>query len=69
METSPRWEWRSFADRPDDIGSALVPPPDRVQESDEVYLLSTDGVDTVKVRDDLMDVKHLIAVDENGLQQ
>ena len=68
--TSPRWEWRCFADRFGDIGSTLgVEPPDRVQESDEVYLLSTEGTDTVKVRDDLMDVKHLIAVDENGLQQ
>lgn len=69
-ETSPRWEWRRFADRLGDIGvSFAVSPPDRVQESVETYLLSMGGTDTVKVRDDLMDVKHLIAVDENGLQQ
>jgi exopolyphosphatase/guanosine-5'-triphosphate,3'-diphosphate pyrophosphatase len=69
-ETSPRWEWRRFADELGDIGSTLAAsPPDRVQESDEVYLLSTEGTDTVKIRADLMDVKHLIAVDENGLQQ
>ena len=69
IETSARWEWRRFAERSGDIGSALVPPPDRVQESDEVYLLSTEGTDTVKIRDDLMDVKHLFAVDGDGLQQ
>ena len=67
--TRPRWEWRSFADQFGDLGSTLVPPPDRVQESDEVYLLSIEGTDTVKIRDGLMDVKHLIAVDEYGLQQ
>ena len=68
-ETLPRWEWRTFAEEFGDLGSTFVPPPDRVQERDEVYLLSTEGTDTVKIRDDLMDVKHLIAVDENGLQQ
>ncbi|MET1038696.1 MAG: Ppx/GppA family phosphatase [Aeromicrobium sp.] len=69
-QTIPRWEWRSFDDRYVDIGSArMLAPPDRVQESDELYLLSSEGTDAVKIRDDLMDVKHLIAVDENGLQQ
>ena len=32
---------------------------ERVQESDEVYLLSGAGTDTVKVRDELMDIKRL----------
>ncbi len=66
----PRWEWRTFAVPSGDVGSALaLSPPDRVQESDEIYLLSAQGIDAVKIRDDLMDVKHLMAVDENGLQQ
>ncbi|SKB04714.1 Ppx/GppA phosphatase family protein [Aeromicrobium choanae] len=69
-ETTPRWEWRSFAASAVDIGSAqMLSPPDRIQESDELYLLSAEGTDTVKIRDDLMDVKHLVAVDERGLQQ
>lgn len=69
-EPSPRWEWRNFPDRFGDLGSALADvAPERVQESDEIYLLSTEGTDAVKVREDLMDVKHLIAVDEDGLQQ
>ena len=37
-------------------------------ESDETYLLSAEGVDAVKVRDGLMDVKHLEQVDDDGLE-
>ena len=47
-ELSPRWEWRNFPDRFDDIRSTLASAPDRVQESDEVYLLSTEGTDAVR---------------------
>ena len=42
--------------------------PERVVESDETYLLSAEGVDAVKVRDGLMDVKHLEQVDDDGLE-
>lgn len=40
-----------------------------MQESDELYLLSSESDASVKVRDDLMDVKRLEAVDGNGLEQ
>jgi exopolyphosphatase / guanosine-5'-triphosphate,3'-diphosphate pyrophosphatase len=40
-----------------------------LQESDELYLLSRESDASVKVRDELMDVKHLERVDENGLEQ
>ena len=40
-----------------------------MQESDEVYLLSVGGTDAVKVRDELMDVKHLVQVNDDGLEQ
>jgi exopolyphosphatase/guanosine-5'-triphosphate,3'-diphosphate pyrophosphatase len=40
-----------------------------VQESDEVYLLSEESDASVKIRDGLMDVKRLEAVDGNGLEQ
>jgi exopolyphosphatase / guanosine-5'-triphosphate,3'-diphosphate pyrophosphatase len=40
-----------------------------VQESDEVYLLSEESDASIKVRDDLMDVKRLEAVDGYGLEQ
>jgi exopolyphosphatase / guanosine-5'-triphosphate,3'-diphosphate pyrophosphatase len=66
---TPRWEWRTFGHSfgaGDDAFARLT--PERVQESDETYLVATEG-DTVKVRDDLMDIKVLREVDENGLEQ
>jgi exopolyphosphatase/guanosine-5'-triphosphate,3'-diphosphate pyrophosphatase len=66
----PRWEWRTFGARFGEAEAAFAArTPERVQESDELYLLSVGGGDTVKVRDDLMDVKHLELVDDNGLEQ
>jgi exopolyphosphatase / guanosine-5'-triphosphate,3'-diphosphate pyrophosphatase len=66
----PRWEWRVFGDR---FGVAEASfgalEPERVQESDEVYLLSRRTDASVKVRDELMDVKELRAVNDNGLEQ
>jgi len=66
----PRWEWRTFGD---DFGVAEDRfgrlEPERVEESDEVYLLSVGGGDTVKVRDGDLDVKHLEQVNEDGLEQ
>ena len=62
----PRWEWRQFGDiqaRLEETG------PERVQESDELYLLSPVSDASVKVRDGLMDVKRLQRVDEHGLEQ
>ena len=63
-----RWEWRTFGERfggaEERLGSL---EPERVAESDETYLLSAEGVDAVKVRDGLMDVKHLEQVDD-GLE-
>ena len=43
--------------------------PERVQESDELYLLSAASDASVKVRDGLMDVKHLQEVNDDGLEQ
>ena len=64
-----RSEWRSFGQR---FGRAELRlaalPPGKAQESDEVYLLTAAG-DNVKVRDDLMDIKVLRAVDADGLEQ
>jgi exopolyphosphatase/guanosine-5'-triphosphate,3'-diphosphate pyrophosphatase len=64
-----RSEWRSFGQR---FGRAephlAALPPGKVQESDEVYLLTSAG-DNVKVRDDLMDIKVLREVDADGLEQ
>jgi exopolyphosphatase/guanosine-5'-triphosphate,3'-diphosphate pyrophosphatase len=66
----PRWEWRTFGEHFGEADSRFAAlSPERIQESDEVYLLSEPGGDTVKVRDALMDVKHLEHVNENGLEQ
>jgi exopolyphosphatase/guanosine-5'-triphosphate,3'-diphosphate pyrophosphatase len=64
-----RWEWRSFGRQ---FGAAeeriAQLTPGSIQESDEIYFLSSDG-DNVKVRDGLMDVKALWAINPDALQQ
>jgi exopolyphosphatase/guanosine-5'-triphosphate,3'-diphosphate pyrophosphatase len=66
----PRWEWRTFGES---FGAAdarfRALEPGRQQESDEIYLLSLESDASVKVRDGLMDVKQLEAVDGDGLEQ
>ena len=65
-----RWEWRTFGDHfgaADDRFAALS--TERVQESDEVYVLSPAGDATVKIRADLMDIKRRQRVNADGLQQ
>ena len=67
----PRWEWRMFGPTPRAAAAAFAAlESDRIQESDEMYLLSPDATaDTVKVRDELMDVKSLREVDDDGLER
>ena len=66
----PRWEWRTFGD---DFGAAdealAALAVERVEESDDLYLLVREGEATVKVRHGLLDVKGLLAVDDDGLEQ
>src|SRR5204862_96763 len=65
----PRWEWRTFGES---FGAAEglldLREAERVQESDELYLLSQESDASVKVRDGLIDVKRLEAVDGQGLE-
>ena len=65
----PRWEWRTFGDdfgaAEEELGALGV---ERVQESDELYLLSRHGDAAVKVRHGLLDVKGLLAA-RDGLEQ
>jgi exopolyphosphatase/guanosine-5'-triphosphate,3'-diphosphate pyrophosphatase len=66
----PRWEWRTFGESFGAAEELLAQGgAGRVQESDEVYLVSEESDSSVKVRDGLMDVKRLEAVDGNGLEQ
>ncbi len=66
----PRWEWRTFGENFGDADRrfATLQPGD-VQESDEVYLLSSVSDQNVKVRDQLMDIKTLEQVNGDGLEQ
>jgi exopolyphosphatase/guanosine-5'-triphosphate,3'-diphosphate pyrophosphatase len=65
----PRWEWRTFGERFDAADELLGGlKPQRERSSDEVYFLSLHSDASVKVRDGLMDVKHLLRVDDDGLE-
>jgi exopolyphosphatase / guanosine-5'-triphosphate,3'-diphosphate pyrophosphatase len=65
----PRWEWRAFGT---DFGAAedalAALTPGRVEEGEEVYLLSA-ADSNVKIRNGLMDIKVLREVDAAGLER
>jgi exopolyphosphatase/guanosine-5'-triphosphate,3'-diphosphate pyrophosphatase len=66
----PRWEWRTFGTSfgiADERFAART--PEKVQESDETYLLSPVNDANVKIRDDLLDLKSLVEVNPMGLEQ
>ena len=66
----PRWEWRTFGESFGPAEELLAArTPEREHSSDELYLLSQESDASVKIRDGLMDVKQLEAVDGNGLEQ
>lgn len=66
----PRWEWRTFGD---DFGSAeeniQKHECTRVLESSEIYFLSRNSDQNIKVRDDLMDIKILKEINSDALEQ
>jgi exopolyphosphatase/guanosine-5'-triphosphate,3'-diphosphate pyrophosphatase len=66
----PRWEWRTFGQ---EFGEAeprfAALAVEKIQNSAEIYLVSTGSDANVKVRDGLMDIKLLERVDANGLEQ
>jgi exopolyphosphatase/guanosine-5'-triphosphate,3'-diphosphate pyrophosphatase len=71
METIiQRWEWRTFAASFGDADQRFRRlPQGKLQESDELYLLSPSCDANVKVRDQLMDIKTLEQVGAGGLEQ
>jgi len=66
----PRWEWRTFGT---DFGAAdnkfAALATEKVQESDEIYLLSPVTDANVKIRAELMDLKILEQTSQAGLEQ
>src|SRR4051794_8044453 len=64
-----RWEGRTFGDDLGAAGGRLGSmAPEKVHESGETYPLGPASLDAVKARADLMDVKPLEAVDDDGLE-
>lgn len=66
----PRWEWRTFGEsfgEADAKFGALTATD--IQETDELYFLSNANDENVKVRFDLMDIKTLVEVNADGLEQ
>ena len=66
----PRWEWRTFGESfgEADAKFAALTPSD-IQETDELYFLSNANDENMKVRFDLMDIKTLVEVSAEGLEQ
>jgi hypothetical protein len=60
----PRWEWRTFAASLDALERAIGPLADVApRDSSEIYVLSLNGP-----RYDLIDIKQLQQVDDDGLE-
>jgi len=66
----PRWEWRTFGENLS-FGEANIRKHEQgqVRESSEIYILSDASNDNTKIRDELMDIKTLLRVNNNGLEQ
>lgn len=65
-----RWEWRTFGGQFGEAeGRFAALSPERVQESDELYVLSLKSDASVKIREGLIDVKLLERVYVDGLEQ
>ena len=65
----PRWEWRTFGDRFDAAERNLgARQTTRVEDSDELYLLSANSNASTKLRDGIMDMKRLERVSDDGLE-
>ena len=66
----PRWEWRTFAENLEVEGARVLSHGEaRLKESKEVYVLSRRSNENTKIRDGLMDIKSLQAVNDDGLEQ
>jgi len=68
-EIIPRWEWRTFGESFGESETLIKGYDAKVRESSEIYILSSMSNDNTKVRDMLMDIKYLVQVNENKLEQ
>jgi exopolyphosphatase / guanosine-5'-triphosphate,3'-diphosphate pyrophosphatase len=66
----PRWEWRTFGQEFGHAEERLTAlAPEKVQKSEELYLLAAGADANVKIRDQLLDIKILEQVNADGLEQ
>ncbi len=66
----PRWEWRTFGERFGAAEERLAElTPSSVDDSDELYIVSSRREGSIKVRDGVLDVKRLEQVSDEGLEQ
>jgi hypothetical protein len=65
----PRWEWRTFGESFGEAEDIIKTNSAKVRESSEIYILSEMSNDNTKVRDELMDIKYLVQVNDDKLEQ
>lgn len=65
-----RWEWRIFGKDFASAESAIKKYPlGNIKKSEEFYILSRLKNDNIKIREDVVEVKVLQAINEHGLEQ
>ena len=70
MTVVARWEWRIFGDAFSAAQRRLTATAaERVEHSDEIYVVARGSDASVKVRDARLDAKRLLRVDGEGLEQ
>ena len=66
----PRWEWRTFGEAFGDVDRRFgALKPESVRETEEVYVLSRLSDSSVKLREQMIDVKVLREVSIDGLER
>ena len=65
----PRWEWRTFGSDFKGADQKIMDLNPSVKKSGEKYILSRNSNENCKIRDDLMDIKSPVNVNEDKLEQ
>ena len=65
----PRWEWRTFGNDFKGADEKIMALNPSVKKSSEKYILSRNSNENCKIRDDLMDIKSPVNVNEDKLEQ
>ena len=65
----PRWEWRTFGSDFHGADEKIMAMEHSVKKSSEKYILSRNSNENCKIRNDLMDIKSPVNVNEDKLEQ